>query len=60
MRWYRRFFRRGLTERQLDRELRFHLEQQAVCYRAALLRISRNMPGISKTARLFMAAALLR
>ena len=29
-------------------------------YGIALLRISRNMPGISKTARLFIAAALLR
>lgn len=28
MRWYRRFFRRELTERKLDSELRFHLEQQ--------------------------------
>lgn len=35
MRWYRRFFRRGLTERQLDAELRFHLEQQAADYVAA-------------------------
>ncbi len=35
MRWYRRFFRRGLTEGQLDAELRFHLEQQAADYVAA-------------------------
>jgi putative ABC transport system permease protein len=28
MRWYQRLFRRGRTERQLDAELRFHLEQQ--------------------------------
>ena len=35
MRWHRRFFRRGLTERQLDAELRFHLEQQAADYVAA-------------------------
>ena len=27
MRWYQRFFRRGLTEKHLDAELRFHLEQ---------------------------------
>jgi predicted permease len=35
MRWYGRFFRRGLTERQLDAELRFHLEQQTADYVAA-------------------------
>jgi predicted permease len=35
MRWYRRFFRRGLTERQLEAELRFHLEQQTADYVAA-------------------------
>jgi predicted permease len=28
MRWYRRFFRRKLTERHLDAELRFHLEHR--------------------------------
>jgi predicted permease len=28
MRWYQRLFRRARTERQLDAELRFHLEQQ--------------------------------
>jgi predicted permease len=28
MRWYQRFFRRGLTERHLDAELRFHLDQR--------------------------------
>ena len=28
MRWYQRFFRRGLTEKQLDSELRFHIEQK--------------------------------
>ncbi len=29
MRWYQRFFRRELTEKHLDAELRFHLEQRA-------------------------------
>ena len=28
MRWYQRFFRRELTEKQLDAELRFHLDQK--------------------------------
>src|SRR5436309_15442067 len=28
MRWYQRFFRRGLTEKRLDAELRFHLEHR--------------------------------
>jgi len=28
MRWYQRFFRRGVTEKQLDAELHFHLEQR--------------------------------
>jgi hypothetical protein len=28
MRWYHRFFRRGLTEKHLDAELRFHLDQR--------------------------------
>jgi hypothetical protein len=28
MRWYERFFSRGLTEKNLDAELRVHLEQQ--------------------------------
>jgi putative ABC transport system permease protein len=32
MRWYQRFFRRARTERQLDAELRFHLEQQIADY----------------------------
>jgi predicted permease len=32
MRWYQRFFRRGLTEKHLDAELRFHLEQQIADY----------------------------
>ena len=32
MRWYRRLFRRARTERQLDAELRFHLEQQIADY----------------------------
>lgn len=32
MRWYRRLFRRARTERQLDAELRFHLEQQIAEY----------------------------
>ena len=35
MRWYQRFFRRGLTEKHLDAELRFHLEQQIACYVSA-------------------------
>jgi putative ABC transport system permease protein len=35
MRWYRRLFRRARTERQLDAELRFHLEQQIADYIAA-------------------------
>jgi predicted permease len=32
MRWYQRLFRRARTERQLDAELRFHLEQQIAEY----------------------------
>ena len=28
MRWYQRFFRRGLTEKRLDAELQFHLDQR--------------------------------
>jgi hypothetical protein len=35
MRWYRRFFRRQLGEKQIDTELRFHLEQQMADYVAA-------------------------
>jgi putative ABC transport system permease protein len=35
MRWYQRFFRRGLAEKHLDAELRFHLEQQIADYIAA-------------------------
>jgi hypothetical protein len=35
MRWYQRFFRRGLTEKRLDAELRFHLEQQIADYISA-------------------------
>lgn len=35
MRWYQRLFRRVRTERQLDAELRFHLEQQIADYVAA-------------------------
>ena len=35
MRWYQRFFRRDLTEKQLDAELRFHLEQQIADFLAA-------------------------
>jgi predicted permease len=35
MRWYRRVFRRARTEKQLDAELRFHLEQQIADYVAA-------------------------
>jgi putative ABC transport system permease protein len=32
MRWYQRLFRRARTERQLDAELRFHLEHQIADY----------------------------
>ncbi len=32
MRWYQRLFRRARTERQLDAELRFHLERQIADY----------------------------
>jgi predicted permease len=32
MRWYQRLFRRARTERQLDAEIRFHLEQQIADY----------------------------
>jgi putative ABC transport system permease protein len=32
MRWYRRVFRRERTEKQLDAELRFHLDQQIADY----------------------------
>lgn len=32
MRWWRRFTRRALSERRLDSELRFHLEQQIANY----------------------------
>jgi putative ABC transport system permease protein len=32
MRWQQRFFRRGLTEKRLEAELRFHLEQQIADY----------------------------
>ncbi|MGH9533887.1 MAG: ADOP family duplicated permease [Terriglobales bacterium] len=35
MRWYQRFFRRGRTERRLDAELRFHLDQRAAELAAA-------------------------
>jgi putative ABC transport system permease protein len=35
MRWYQRFFRRGVTEKHLDAELRFHLEQQIADYISA-------------------------
>jgi predicted permease len=35
MRWYQRLFRRARTERQLDEELRFHLEQQVSDYVAS-------------------------
>jgi predicted permease len=35
MRWYQRFFRRELTEKKLETELRFHLEQQIADYVAA-------------------------
>lgn len=32
MRWYQRLIRRARTEKQLDTELRFHLEQQIADY----------------------------
>ena len=32
MRWYQRLFRRARTERRIDAELRFHLEQQIADY----------------------------
>jgi hypothetical protein len=32
MRWYQRLFRRAQTEKQLDAELWFHLEQQITDY----------------------------
>jgi putative ABC transport system permease protein len=35
MRWHQRLFRRARTEKQLDAELRFHLEQQIAGYIAA-------------------------
>ncbi|HTV54392.1 MAG TPA: permease prefix domain 1-containing protein, partial [Terriglobia bacterium] len=35
MRWYQRLFRRARTEKQLDQELRFHLEQQITDYVAS-------------------------
>jgi predicted permease len=35
MRWLRRFWHRPLTERQLESELTFHLEQQIAAYTAA-------------------------
>lgn len=35
MRWYQRLFRRARTEKRLDAELRFHLEQQIAGYIAA-------------------------
>ena len=35
MRWYQRFFRRRLTEKHLDAELRFHVDQQIADYIAA-------------------------
>jgi putative ABC transport system permease protein len=35
MRWYQRFFRRRLTEKRLEAELRFHLDQQIADYVAA-------------------------
>ncbi len=35
MRWYQRLFQRARTERQLDAELRFHLEQQIADYVAS-------------------------
>jgi putative ABC transport system permease protein len=35
MRWYQRLFRRSRTEKRLDAELRFHLEQQVIDYVAS-------------------------
>jgi hypothetical protein len=35
MRWYQRLFRKARAERQLNKELRFHLEQQIADYVAA-------------------------
>jgi putative ABC transport system permease protein len=35
MRWYQRFFRRRLTEKRLEDELHFHLDQQVTDYVAA-------------------------
>jgi putative ABC transport system permease protein len=35
MRWYQRFFRRSLTEKHLDAELQYHLDQQTADYIAA-------------------------
>jgi predicted permease len=35
MRWYQRLFRRARTERQLDAELRFHLDQRIADYVAS-------------------------
>ncbi|MGH9445957.1 MAG: ABC transporter permease [Terriglobia bacterium] len=35
MRWYRRLFRKRVVERQLDAELRFHLDQQIADYMAS-------------------------
>jgi hypothetical protein len=32
MRWYQRFFRTALTEKKLDSELQFDLEQQIADY----------------------------
>ena len=32
MRWFRRLFRKGAVERQLDSELRFHIGQQISDY----------------------------
>src|SRR5439155_3890712 len=39
MRWYSRLFRKGLAERRLDAELRFHLEQQIADYVAGGLSV---------------------
>ncbi len=35
MRWYQRLFQRKLAEKQIDAELRFHLEQQVRDYTAS-------------------------
>ncbi|MGH9401911.1 MAG: permease prefix domain 1-containing protein [Terriglobia bacterium] len=55
MRWYQRLFRRARTEKRLDAELRFHLEQQIADYVAtgmtpegARRRGGWNLAGLTK------------